>query len=51
VSSVNLVIWLAVVLGTASPVYPWWIWVAGPWGLVLTAKALGRSAASRSATP
>jgi hypothetical protein len=51
VSAVNLVIWLAVVLGTASPVYPWWIWVAGPWGLVLTAKALGRSAASRSATP
>jgi Domain of unknown function (DUF1707) len=49
-SAVNVVIWLAVVLGSGSLVYPWWIWVAGPWGLVLAAKALGRSAASRSAT-
>ena len=24
--------------------YPWWIWVAGPWGLVLAFGALGRSA-------
>jgi hypothetical protein len=22
-------------IATASFVYPWWIWVAGPWGLVL----------------
>lgn len=42
VSAVNVVIWLAVVLGTGAPVYPWWIWVAGPWGLVLAFGALGR---------
>ncbi|MEJ2868337.1 DUF1707 domain-containing protein [Actinomycetospora sp. OC33-EN08] len=44
-SAVNVVIWLAVSLATASPVYPWWIWVAGPWGLVLALGGLGRVAA------
>ncbi|WP_207787196.1 DUF1707 SHOCT-like domain-containing protein [Actinomycetospora cinnamomea] len=40
VSALNVVIWLAVVAGTAEPVAPWWIWVAGPWGLVLAVGAL-----------
>ncbi len=47
VSVLNVAIWLAVVLGTGSPVYPWWVWVAGPWGVVLLFKALGRSAQRR----
>jgi uncharacterized protein DUF1707 len=42
VSAINVLIWLAVVLGTGTLVYPWWIWVAGPWGLVLAARALAR---------
>lgn len=40
VSVVNVVIWLAVVVGTGEAVAPWWIWVAGPWGLVLAVGAL-----------
>lgn len=36
-SLINLVIWVAVVAGTGTPVHPWWIWVAGPWGLALLA--------------
>ncbi|WP_018330930.1 DUF1707 SHOCT-like domain-containing protein [Actinomycetospora chiangmaiensis] len=43
-SLVNVVIWLAVSVGTATVVYPWWIWVAGPWGLVLALGGLGRAA-------
>jgi hypothetical protein len=35
VSAVNVLIWLAVVLGTGALVYPWWVWVAGPWGVAL----------------
>ncbi|MDL5155456.1 DUF1707 SHOCT-like domain-containing protein [Actinomycetospora termitidis] len=44
VSVVNVVIWLAVSVGTAALVYPWWIWVAGPWGLALALGGLGRAA-------
>jgi hypothetical protein len=47
VSVLNVAIWLAVVLGTGSLVYPWWIWVAGPWGMVLLLGALGRGPADR----
>lgn len=36
-SLVNLCIWAIVSLSIAEPVYPWWIWVAGPWGAVLLA--------------
>jgi hypothetical protein len=46
VSAVNVLVWLAVVLGTGSAVYPWWIWVAGPWAAALLLGALGRSAAT-----
>ncbi len=44
VSVLNVLIWLAVVLGTGTFVYPWWIWVAGPWGLALAFGALGHPA-------
>ncbi|MGH3927586.1 MAG: DUF1707 SHOCT-like domain-containing protein, partial [Pseudonocardiaceae bacterium] len=33
-SVINLLIWAIVSLATLSWVYPWWIWVAGPWGAV-----------------
>ncbi|MBB5910538.1 DUF1707 SHOCT-like domain-containing protein [Actinoalloteichus hymeniacidonis] len=37
VSLVNLSVWL--VIGIAgSWVYPWWLWVAGPWGAALVFK-------------
>lgn len=36
-SLVNLVIWAMVSLSSGEAVYPWWIWVAGPWGAVLLA--------------
>jgi hypothetical protein len=35
-SLVNFVIW-AIVVVTEGMVYPWWIWVAGPWGALLVA--------------
>lgn len=34
VSTINLVVWLALAV-TGNLVYPWWIWVAGPWGAML----------------
>jgi hypothetical protein len=45
-SLVNVLIWGIVCLSTGSVVYPWWIWVAGPWGAVLLAgwlSGLGRT--------
>lgn len=40
VSMLNLGIWTIICLATTSWVYPWWIWVAGPWGAVLLAHRL-----------
>lgn len=40
VSLVNVAIWAIVCLATMSWIYPWWIWVAGPWGAVLLAGAV-----------
>lgn len=37
VSLINVVIWLLVSVTTGHFIYPWWIWVAGPWGAVLLA--------------
>jgi uncharacterized integral membrane protein len=42
-ASVNLIcftIWLITSVTSAELIYPWWIWVAGPWGAVLLAGAL-----------
>ena len=33
--SVNVVVWLIVSVTTADFIYPWPLWVAGPWGAVL----------------
>lgn len=40
VSAVNLAIWAVVALAADGPVYPWWIWVAGPWGVALAMRGL-----------
>jgi hypothetical protein len=38
----NVTIWGIVTLTVGEPVYPWWLWVAGPPGAVLAALyALG----------
>jgi hypothetical protein len=44
VSVLNLVIWVAVSVGTGGVVAPWWIWVAGPWGAALALGALAQRA-------
>ncbi len=36
-SVLNVGIWAIIGLATTSWVYPWWIWVVGPWGAVLLA--------------
>lgn len=36
-SLINLMIWAVISVTTLSWVYPWWIWVAGPWGAILLA--------------
>lgn len=41
VSAVNFVVWLILAV-TGNTVYPWWIWVAGPWGAVLLVNGLLR---------
>ncbi len=33
--AVNLMIWGIVALTTGHPIYPWWVWVAGPPGAAL----------------
>ncbi|GAA2450216.1 DUF1707 domain-containing protein [Actinomadura vinacea] len=39
VSGINVAVWMIIaVLGDL--VYPWWLWVAGPWGAVLLAVTL-----------
>jgi hypothetical protein len=35
VVSINLVVWVLVSATTAHLIYPWPLWVAGPWGVVL----------------
>lgn len=39
-SSVNLVIWAIISLTTGQSIYPWFLWVAGPWGAVLLVLTL-----------
>jgi hypothetical protein len=47
-SVVNFVIWAIVSIATGELEYPWWIWVAGPWGAVLAARWLSeRSSGER----
>lgn len=38
---VNVVVWVLVSATSMHLVYPWPLWVAGPWGAVLLAKTVG----------
>ncbi len=40
-SVLNVMIWGIIAVGVGGFVYPWWIWVAGPWGVVLLAQWIG----------
>ncbi len=40
VGAVNILIWGIISLATASMIYPWPLWVIGPWGLVLLGRTL-----------
>jgi hypothetical protein len=35
VSLLNILIWGIICVATTQWIYPWWVWVAGPWGAVL----------------
>ena len=39
VSAINFTIWLIIAVSSGW-VYPWWIWVAGPWGAMLLIRML-----------
>jgi hypothetical protein len=41
-SGINWVIWLAVSLSSDGSVYPWPIWVMGPWGVILLVGTIFR---------
>lgn len=44
VSVINLLIWAIVSMARMEWAYPWWVWVAGPWGAVLLAGWIGERA-------
>ncbi|TYB48587.1 DUF1707 SHOCT-like domain-containing protein [Actinomadura chibensis] len=39
ISGLNLAIWLIIVVSSGM-VYPWWVWVAGPWGALLLIRTV-----------
>ncbi|MFD9733983.1 DUF1707 domain-containing protein [Umezawaea sp. NPDC059074] len=41
-SMINFVIWGLVSITNLELVYPWWIWVAGPWGALILAGRMTR---------
>ena len=41
-SSINFLIWGIISLSLDEVLHPWWVWVAGPWGLVLLVTHQGR---------
>jgi hypothetical protein len=47
VSATTLVIWLVIGVTSGGLGYPWWIWVAGPWGAVLLLSWVGARASGR----
>ncbi|NGP06824.1 DUF1707 domain-containing protein [Rhodococcus sp. 14C212] len=50
--TINLAIWAIVSIAVGAAVYPWPVWVIGPWGLVLLARTLtGREGTDRRARP
>lgn len=49
--SVNVVVWVLVTATTGHLLYPWPLWVAGPWGAALLASSVGATALRRSRRP
>jgi len=53
--SINVVVWVLVSATTAHLVYPWPLWVAGPWGAALFGLSVGvtqfRRSRQATATP
>ncbi|MEW9528959.1 DUF1707 domain-containing protein [Microbispora sp. NPDC049125] len=47
-SAVNWVIWLIVGLTSGHFVYPWPVWVMGPWGVILVLSTLGTAGSGSS---
>ncbi|MFE2754387.1 DUF1707 domain-containing protein [Actinosynnema sp. NPDC059335] len=41
-STVNFLVWGVLSLVLGEVLYPWWLWVAVPWGALLLAGRLGR---------
>ncbi|MGP4024690.1 DUF1707 SHOCT-like domain-containing protein [Actinomadura sp. 3N407] len=39
VGGINFTIWLIIALSTGW-LYPWWVWVVGPWGAILLVRTL-----------
>jgi hypothetical protein len=46
--SINVVVWVLVSATTAHLIYPWPIWVAGPWGAALFGLSVGVTQIRRS---
>jgi Domain of unknown function (DUF1707) len=49
--AVNLVVWGLVSATTAQLIYPWPLWVAGPWGIALLVVTVAISQARRDGQP
>ena len=49
--SVNLVVWGLVSATTAQLIYPWPLWVAGPWGVILLVVSVAVTHGRRGGQP
>ena len=51
VVAVNLVVWVLVSATTAQLIYPWPLWVAGPWGVILLVVSVAVTHGRRGGQP
>ncbi|MGH3191370.1 MAG: DUF1707 SHOCT-like domain-containing protein [Streptosporangiaceae bacterium] len=51
VVAVNVVVWVLASATTAHLIYPWPVWVAGPWGAILLAVTFGVARIRRGNPP
>lgn len=51
VVSINVVVWVLVSVTSAQLIYPWPLWVAGPWGAALFGVSAGVTASRRGRRP
>ncbi|RKS76118.1 uncharacterized protein DUF1707 [Actinomadura pelletieri DSM 43383] len=40
VNVINFAVWSVLMVQGSGTVYPWWIWVAGPWGALLLLRTI-----------